>query len=135
MKNRNFFVIIALVAILSSILTVSGIRFFELNRDNFTEVTDALIEEYNSHSITQLDNEARACGFTGIGSIEFGSLELNRCYVNGTHVSAEDYNEYVENQMTLHQVLFDQAQSMIQEQSDRLDNITIRDWFNAKFDR
>ena len=142
--KKTIFAIVALVAIISSVLTVVVLRTYENHSDDISDMRNEVAyrvnaKEIHNEAIRVMDEDANARHFTGIeeSSATVGDdvLTWSACYINGERVSAEEYNEWVYEVTENYSNMIDEADETIEEQENRLNNITLADWFNCKFDR
>ncbi len=142
--KKTIFAIVALVAIISSVLTMIVLRTFEKHSDDISNVGQEVAyrvnaKEIHNEAIRVMDEDANARHFTGISESEMNVgddvLTWSACYINGERVSAEEYNEWVYEVTENYSNMIDEADETIEEQENRLNNITLADWLNCKFDR
>ncbi|MBP5596287.1 MAG: hypothetical protein J6Y02_12950 [Pseudobutyrivibrio sp.] len=142
--KKTIFAIVALVAIISSVLTVVVLRTYEAHSDDISDMRNEVAyrvnaKEIHNEAIRVMDEDANARHFTGIeeSTATVGSdvLTWSACYINGKRVSAEEYNDWILEITDKYNNAINEADETIEEQENRLNNITLADWFNCKFDR
>ena len=140
--KKTIFAIVALVAIVSSILTVLGMNVLNAHRDDIVNFNEDVIYTVTAKSEYErinrsMDNTAYDHNTTGVLSVttNVGGDEIvySACYINGERVSSEDYNEWIYSITDEYANVLDEAQNTVEEQENRLNNITLADWFNCKF--
>lgn len=142
--KKTIFAIVALAAIISSVLTVVVLRTYEAHSDEISDMRDEVnymvnAKEMHKEAIRMMDEDAEASNFTGVSetTARVGSdvLTWSACYLNGYRVTAEAYNEWIFKITENYNETINEADETIEEQENRLNNITLADWFNCKFDR
>ena len=142
--EKTIFAIVALAAIMSSVLTVVVLKTFNKYSDDITDMRSEVeyrvnAKEIHNKAMHVMDEDANARNFTGISesSATVGGevLTWSACYINGERVSADEYNEWVFEITDEYNNAIDEADDTITEQENRLNNITLADYFRCKFDR
>ena len=140
--KKTIFAIVALVAIVSSVLTVVVLRTYESHEDDIYNIKSEInymmdAKDFYISANESMDEEARKKNFTGIDTYSRSAgdtvISLNACYINGKRVSGHEYNEWVYKITDEYNNTIDEANDTITEQENRLNNITLADWFNCKF--
>ena len=141
MKRTIFAIILVIV---TSVLTVMLMRTYEAHSEDISDMRTEVAyrvnaKEIHNEAIRVMDEDANARHFTGIeeSSATVGSdvLTWSACYINGERVSAEEYNDWVLEITEKYNNAINEADETIEEQENRLNNITLRDWLNCKFDK
>lgn len=142
--KKTIFAIVALVAIISSVLTVVVLRTFNNYSDEISDMKDEVVyrigaKETHIDAIRKMDTKAESENYTGVAEISLDvggdTLTWNACYINGERVSAENFDEWIYKITDEYNNAINKADETITEQENRLNNITLADWFNCKFDR
>ena len=140
--KKTIFAVIIVVAIISSVITGIGMNVYNAHKKDLVDLTNEIAYRYNAKEVHEeamqrMDTEASANNYTGIASVSAkcgtDTLTWNACYINGSRVDAEEFNTWIYDITDEYADALSNAEDTIEEQDDRLSNITLSDWLECKF--